>query len=436
RANKSVCGGYEEYLNNKRDSIDKNTNELMDALKSAKGDVDKMQKVLQKSDNLLKQKENDIGLTKSNITYTKKEITKTEKDILKRLEMMQEVNSENLVIDFITSSTNLQDFLMKFDGLNAINEANSSAVEDLKHEREVLDKQQKNLVKEEKSLVKAKEAQKILLKDYRGKETDIFTKLEGERKKKAIYNTNLDSLNLKEMEDDLNNGPVSNGGNTSKPKPTKPSPSKPKPTKPTNPGNNNGGSTTKPTKPTKPDNNGGNTSKPKPKPDTNTGLINPVSHATVTAVSWYYPASFGGAWHPGIDLANNTGTPVKSPGKGVLLMKASEYGGYGNYMVTAHQNGKDTYTYLYGHLNSFANVGTTLSKGQTIGYMGSTGNSTGPHTHVEVFKHKNQSLNQVRNKYKKSYDIYFGLGYMGKNGSKVQRLKPHTYLGLKYGQRY
>ncbi|MEG0569821.1 MAG: peptidoglycan DD-metalloendopeptidase family protein, partial [Erysipelotrichales bacterium] len=369
-------------------------------------------------------KEKDISLTKSNIKYTKKEITKTEKDILERLEMMQEINSENLVIDFITSSTNLQDFLMKFDGINAINEANSSAVEDLKHEREVLDKQQKNLVKEEKSLVKAKEAQKVLLTDYRSKETNIFTKLEGERKKKAIYNTNLDSLNLKEMEDDLNNGPT-NGGNTSKPKPSKPKPSKPNPSnpKPSDP---------KPTKPKDP-----TPSKPKPSnPNTSSGLINPVSHATVTAVSWYYPASFGGAWHPGIDLANNTGTPVKSPGKGVLLMKASEYGGYGNYMVTAHQNGKDTYTYLYGHLNSFAKVGTTLSQGQTIGYMGSTGNSTGPHTHVEVFKHTNQSLSQVQKKYKKSYDIYFGLGYTGKSGSKVQRLKPHTYLGLKYGQRY
>ncbi|MDL2211937.1 M23 family metallopeptidase, partial [Erysipelotrichaceae bacterium OttesenSCG-928-M19] len=180
----------------------------------------------------------------------------------------------------------------------------------------------------------------------------------------------------------------------------------------------------------------GSTSKPST-PSTNTTLGLPVSHATVTATAWYYPASFGGGWHPGIDLANKTGTKLKSPGKGVVLVRSYDSGGYGNYVVTAHQVGNDTYTFIYGHMSKQAATGSTISKGQTVGYMGSTGNSTGPHVHVEIFKHKNKSLSKVVSTYKKNYDIYFGLGYNSKgNCAKVCRLQPQVYYGLKYYQTF
>ena len=85
--------------------------------------------------------------------------------------------------------------------------------------------------------------------------------------------------------------------------------------------------------------------------------------------------------HTGIDIASNQGTSVYAADGGKVTM-AGWNGGYGNCIMIDHGNG---YVTLYGHLNGFAiSAGDTVSQGQTIGYVGSTGTSTGSHLHFEV----------------------------------------------------
>lgn len=93
--------------------------------------------------------------------------------------------------------------------------------------------------------------------------------------------------------------------------------------------------------------------------------------------------------HNGIDLAAPTGTPILASADGqVLIARSSGYnGGYGLYVVLSHANGTQT---LYAHM-SRVNVssGQRVNQGQTIGAIGSTGRSTGPHLHFEVRGAKN-----------------------------------------------
>ena len=85
--------------------------------------------------------------------------------------------------------------------------------------------------------------------------------------------------------------------------------------------------------------------------------------------------------HTGLDIASNQGTSVYAADGGKVTM-AGWNGGYGNCIMIDHGNG---YVTLYGHLNGFAiSQGDTVSQGQTIGYVGSTGTSTGSHLHCEV----------------------------------------------------
>lgn len=91
--------------------------------------------------------------------------------------------------------------------------------------------------------------------------------------------------------------------------------------------------------------------------------------------------------HPGIDLAAAGGTPIMAAGSGKVIKADpnSDGSGYGNYVVIDHGNGLQT---LYGHMQSApaVRVGDTVQKGQEIGVVGSTGQSTGNHLHFEVNK--------------------------------------------------
>jgi murein DD-endopeptidase MepM/ murein hydrolase activator NlpD len=92
-----------------------------------------------------------------------------------------------------------------------------------------------------------------------------------------------------------------------------------------------------------------------------------------------------GTWrrHAGTDYAASTGTPVRAIGDGTVV-RAGWGGGYGNVLEVRHKNG---YVTRYGHLRGFARgvrVGSRVSIGQTVAYVGSTGLSTGPHLHFEV----------------------------------------------------
>jgi murein DD-endopeptidase MepM/ murein hydrolase activator NlpD len=103
-------------------------------------------------------------------------------------------------------------------------------------------------------------------------------------------------------------------------------------------------------------------------------------------------SGFGGRRHPilgyvkmhtGVDWATAYGTPIFASGNGVLE-KVGQEGGYGKYIRIKHNNGYET---AYGHMSAFAKgmeVGKRVRQGQVIGFVGTTGMSTGPHVHYEI----------------------------------------------------
>ena len=86
-------------------------------------------------------------------------------------------------------------------------------------------------------------------------------------------------------------------------------------------------------------------------------------------------------YHTGLDIANSKGTPIKPASKGTVTY-AGWKGSYGNLVIISHGNGIETY---YAHCSKlYVSAGQIVSTEDTIAAVGSTGNSTGPHLHLEV----------------------------------------------------
>ena len=108
-------------------------------------------------------------------------------------------------------------------------------------------------------------------------------------------------------------------------------------------------------------------------------LIRPVS-GTITS-RFGVGSRIRRSSHTGLDIATSTGTPIAAAASGTVTFSGYK-GSYGNMLVISHGNGVQTY---YGHCSKlYVSAGTQVSQGEIIAAVGSTGNSTGPHLHLEV----------------------------------------------------
>ena len=139
---------------------------------------------------------------------------------------------------------------------------------------------------------------------------------------------------------------------------------------------------TKPTEPDdgdEPEDDEPEETKPTEPPAKEEGWRQPCSYIMISSAYGYR----GSGWHNGVDFANNRGTPIYASRSGTVTKAVSLTYSYGNHVVINHGDG---FSSLYAHMDYFVvSAGQYVSQGQLIGYMGSTGNSTGNHLHFTIF---------------------------------------------------
>lgn len=120
--------------------------------------------------------------------------------------------------------------------------------------------------------------------------------------------------------------------------------------------------------------------------------IQPVSDKDLTRIASGFgtridPVYKVPKFHAGLDFTSPIGTPIYATADGVVSDAGYNEGGYGNRVVINHGFGYET---LYGHMYKIkARAGQKIKRGEVIGYVGSTGKSTGPHCHYEVHRNGN-----------------------------------------------
>ena len=187
-------------------------------------------------------------------------------------------------------------------------------------------------------------------------------------------------------------------------------------------------------------------------------FIYPVKNFRVSAQAWNYPASFGNGLHLGIDFAANMGEPVLAPANGVVLYSSDTCAdnGYlgnkcgqpgvisgGNQVHLIVVVNEELYAVSFAHLQHGSTIrsGTEVKQGDVIGKIGKSGNTTGPHTHVEVFKLNGYtSIQEFLEDW--DMDLSFGNGFGTKGyGNRcdvnraggICRVNPNNIFGLKVG---
>ncbi|MDF2381597.1 M23 family metallopeptidase [Nostoc ellipsosporum NOK] len=124
-----------------------------------------------------------------------------------------------------------------------------------------------------------------------------------------------------------------------------------------------------------------------------TPAIQPVSNQDLSRIASGFgyridPVYKTPKMHAGLDFAAPQGTPIYATANGTVSLAGNAGNGYGNHVIINHGYGYET---LYGHMVRVkARVGQQVKRGEVIGWVGSTGKSTGPHCHYEVHKNGNK----------------------------------------------
>lgn len=355
-----------QVLENEKSSVDSEVVELIKKMEIKQNEIDTVQSKIDALQEEINKLQNSINETTQEIEKTEKKINETEatynqkeeeqkyqEEVLSdRLKRNYMNNTYNEFLGIVLDSSSVSEILFKVkyvsdimnndkDVISSLKEAKVQLAKiksDLDSDKETLSSHKSSLEYQKESI---KEKQDIIVSEKSALDTEMTELNELESEKQSKINSIIKSQNY--IQSQIEDLTVENKALTSILQQTSSS------------GTPNGTSS----------------------------FINPTSG---TYTSKYgpriHPITKKQSFHTGQDIANSYGTTIVAADSGTVV-RASYNGAYGNAIVVDHGNG---YSTMYAHLQAFSvSTGDTVSQGQKIGEMGSTGWSTGPHLHYEVW---------------------------------------------------
>lgn len=410
QAGVSACQGFQDYQEQKRQQLQENINSFNNDIASLKSDsaeiealakqqkelADSLTSQIQAKEESIQTIEKSIQDLVTQIEAKQAEIDEWDAQIKSRMQSEQTTIGTNIVIDLIMGSDNLNDMLRRISGVERITEDDQDQIEKLnelkaelelqKSEQERLEnetKEQKAQLEEEREQVKQlEESYNKLVEEYQKQIADLQAQMRSAQ---------ADIASIRSFS-------ISSGYTGSI--------------------------------------------------EQVDGFINPISGGTISAGTWAYP---GGGLHLGLDWAASIGTAVVAPASGVILYAnnpAPTNGGYlgnwtgypaggGNTIEMLCNVGGTLYAVSFAHLsqNGFAvSAGQSVSQGQLLALTGNSGNSSGPHCHIEVYNLGSMSVEEAVNRFASTADFAWGTGWNSTatacgSGSTPCRERPEKFFG-------
>ena len=387
-----ACQGFQEYQKNRRQDLQKNIESYNSSIASLQNDTSKMEKLAKEQKDLvanlqtqISEKEKSIELIEKNIEELDDKIEAKESEIEAwndqietRMKNEQTTIGTNMIIDLIMGSDSLSDMLRRISGVERITEDDQSQI--------------KKLNKLKKELVLQQDEQKRLDKDAKNQKTELESQKQQATELEESYNTLVEQYQkqIAQLEAEKRSAQVDMNSIRDFVIST-----------------NFSGSI-----------------------ESVSGFVFPVQGGSKNAGTWAYP---GGGLHLGLDWAAPIGTVVVAPASGVILYAAAPVGSNTGYLgnwsgypagggntieMLCNVNGT-LYAISFAHLsqNIYVSAGQSVSQGQTIALSGNSGNSSGAHTHVEVYNLGSMSVSDAVARFSSGADFAWGTGWSGTSTS-------------------
>ena len=434
----AICDDFYNYLNKKNDDLKKELAEINKNIANIKSDISVLQTKLNSVLSQIRNKESAIASTEAaitkvetNIAVLEQQIADREEDILEkdttiktRLSSVQSIMRVNAFADFIMGAKDFVDLIRRVEGVNDITSYDKQQIRELEKQKLLLEADKSELDIQRTKLIDQKtsiEQEKATLVTMKASQQEMI----------AEYNTKMSEWEAQQNQVCENMEEVQGAlKDLSSLKNLKPS----------------------------------------------AGWSMPVKTASISAEAFYYPASFCSAGankcpHLGTDFAASVGTAIYAPANAVVLYVydgCPTYGGLGNYcgkpgsagggnqVYLAMQVSGKTYAVKLLHMKqgsikanltwpSADGKAVTVLQGQKIGEVGSSGNSSGPHLHIEVFYFGTKSLQDVVTEFAANPQFDFGMGFssagLATTCNKKKYVAPCRYnpgeiFNVKLGQKF
>ena len=388
---------YLETLEKQIETVEQKGVNLQTQISAVDADIDALNKKLKQLGSEIVIIEEDIAKTKKSIKATQKNIEESSEHLAERLRAAYMAGDES-TLKILMGSGTLATFLTRLEMMKRQSENDKKIIEDFKAKVTKLNKEKLKL-EEDKASLDSKKTELDLKREEKIEKKNVLTASQKEYKKTMkdlekkyseieVYISELDKSSkaykdyIKNLEAERKKADeeidkilkdyyaTSNQQGT-----TVPSVGNANPT--TKPNSSNGGY------------------------NSNASWAWPLGSAScyISSHYGYRSASISGnSFHGGTDITGGgiSGKPVYSTRAGKVISAVTSNSGYGIYVLIDHGDG---YSSLYAHMSArYVSTGDTVSKGQMIGRVGSTGNSTGPHLHFEIryYGEKKNPMNYVK----------------------------------------
>ena len=381
-----ACEAFKKYYAGQEKELKKEISSLDRQIDKIGNDIEKLNGALKTQEKLIASINKKIEINEANINKINSEIKILDEKILKLQKSIDERNKiikdrmkddqayigTNMSLEIVMGAQDLTDMVRKMDGLRRIDEADQKEIKIILEEKEKQDLQKKEQVRLKEEQEKTKEdnvKQKKQAEQVKKQKQELIKKF---REQEAALDEKMRSVkvDLSTIQDNIIS--ISSGFDFSG----------------------------------------------------NATLAKPVN-GSISAHSFYYP---DGSVHLGLDVAVPLLTPIYAPGNGIILYAnnpVSTNSGYignttgypsgtGNSIHMLTQANGTTYALSFFHMaqeNFAVRAGQSVKKGQLLGLSGNTGNTTGPHCHLEVINLGKMSIAQAVSQFQATADFSWGNGW-------------------------